>query len=330
MRLANTAVRFFRSYFVESCCFAAVVSAQDPALSSNSLGTLLIYPKFDIRDTSRTEFKVVNYSDEELTFHYNYVCPGVPFGDNRCRKLDRTIKLTPHETRVIDVALQHPPCNQGFILGYPVNENGDAISNNFLSGSYDIFSGRRRDSDNVVAIESVKPTGTLLGSGGVFQFTPGPNQDFLPIPTVLVSDFRAVNNLSELPSGSRLILLDIGAALGMQNPISSAMIDFWSASEEPFSSSVQFICWTELNLHQMNPNFLEENLGTTFGSFKTETLETCPVAGACPPYLPRAPLMLGGSRIFNPSALRSLHAVPPTPTPAPAPTNHSDNSANRN
>jgi hypothetical protein len=54
----------------------------------------------------------------------------------------------------------------------------------------------------------------------------------------------------------------------MQNPPAVAFIDFWNAAEVPFSTSTEFICWTEKQLEAIDVNFLEDNLGTTYGSMR--------------------------------------------------------------
>lgn len=253
-------------------------------------GTMLVFPEFDIQGDSRTQLRIINTGAREIRFHYNYVCPGIPRGNDTCAKSDRTKSLTPHQTLVLDVASENPPCERGFVIGYAVDRATGPISFNYLIGTYNIFAGRRLGSDNAFAIQSVKADLQPLGGPNGFSFTPGLTQDFAEIGGVLVSDFRA-NPASTV--GSRLLLLDIGAALGKRNPISSVLVDFWNSAEEPFSSSWEFVCWTEASLDQIDANFLADNLGTTHGSMRVESALSCPVAGLCPPFLPRAPLLLG-------------------------------------
>ncbi|MBX7137660.1 MAG: hypothetical protein K1X83_06720 [Oligoflexia bacterium] len=289
------------------------IATAAPALDfGRTLGTLLVFPIFDIRTQTATQLRITNYGFTDVTFHYNYVCPGVPHVTDFCAKLDRTIDLTPHETRIIDVAAQHPPCNQGFVVGYPVNGRNRPISYNLLSGSYRITNGRRVDQDDAVAIRSVRSKGEVLGSSEGFSFVNGPNQDFTPLAPLVTSDFRATETDTEGTAGSKLVLLDLGAALGMQNPISSVFVDFWSSSEVPFSSSLQFICWTEAMLESVDNNFRVDNLGTRYGSLQAASALTCPVPGGCPPIQPRAPLLIGVIKEYGPdtSGTRGLQYVP--------------------
>lgn len=310
--------------------------APTAAAPGEALGTLLVYPIFDIRQFSSTQIRVSNYGYSDVRFHYNYVCPGVPHVNDFCAKLNKTVSLTPHETRVIDVSAEHPPCNQGFVLGFASNSSGEPISYNFLAGSYAITSGRRVDQDNAVAIKSVREKGAVLGSSQGFNFVNGEQQDFDPLAPLLVSDFRATEVESEGTAGTKLVLLDLGAALGLQNPASTVFINFWSSSEQAYSSSLEFICWAQLKLEDINDNFRAENLGTRYGSFQAESVLSCPGAGMCPPLNPRAALLLGVIQEYGPDdgAMRSPNYIPcedgsfdpsrgcvPNPTPTPTSTN---------
>lgn len=269
-------------------------------------GTLVVFSKFDVQGDSDTELKIVNSGELAIRFKYNYVCPGIPRGNDNCAKLDRSVFLTPHQTAVIDVDPQHPPCARGFVVGYPIDANNQPFSYNFLYGSYQIVAGRRIRSENAVAIQSVKPTGQVLGTSAGFSFTPGADQDFAPMAPILVSDFEAVN--PELMS-TRLVLVDIGAAIGRRNPISNVFIDFWNSAEVPFSTSLEFICWTEVTLDQIDANFLVENLGTRHGSLKIESILSCPIPGACPPIVERAPLLLAILQEGNGMTIRGLPQI---------------------
>lgn len=265
------------------------VAAYAAPVQSLTPGTMLVFPKFDVGADSKTQLRVNNTGSSAIRFHYNYVCPGIPRGDDSCAKLDRTKSLTPHQTLLIDVASENPPCDRGFIIGYAVDQATRPVSFNHLLGTYNISAGRRLSSDNAFSIQSVRAEFQALGGPNGFSFTPGLDQDFAEIGATFVSDFRANPDVAV---GSRLVLLDIGASLGRRNPISSATVDFWNSAEEPFSSSWEFVCWTEVSLDQIDANFLSDNLGTLYGSMRIESSLSCPVAGLCPPFLPRAPLLL--------------------------------------
>lgn len=273
------------SGLVATAASAQVVPVGGPLLQDLVPGSMLVFTKFDIRGTTTTQLRIVNNDGFPGEVHLNYVCPGVKFGDDRCRALDRTVDFTPHQTRIIDVADHNPPCNQGYVVAYAQDTlTHTPRSYNWLTGSSIINSGRRVESQNAIAIQSPQALGTVLGSGTPRSFAIG-GADFSGLPTYSFTDFRATAFGSEptADEGSNLTLLTLDVLAGAQNPPALVNIDYWSASEEPFSTSYEFICWTEVALEEIDNNFLQDNLGTTHGSMSIFPVGNCPVAGTCPP-----------------------------------------------
>lgn len=165
------------------------------------------------------------------------------------------------------------------------------VSYNYLTGSYNISDGKRLESDDAIIDQSPATTGAVLGSQGKLRF----GVDYLPISTDLYTDFLSVDpgNEKDSPSGTRLTLLTLDVLAGMQNPPAVAFIDFWNAAEVPYSTSLEFICWTEVQLDHIDLNFLRENLGTDRGSMLIHPAPNCPIPGACPPLEPYDATMLG-------------------------------------
>ena len=279
---------------------AQSVPVGGPLLEENVTGSFLVFPKFDIRGDTATQLRIVNNGPDLIAAHLNFVCPGVKNVNDFCASLDRVVTLTPHQTRVIDVADQNPPCNQGFVIAYAqvptvipaLPNSGQPVSYNWLSGSYHIGEGRRLEAETAIAVQSTQSIGSVLGSAGKLRFGGG---DYSAMPTNLFTDFRSVffGNEAAADEGSRITLLTLDTLAGMQNPPAVAFVDFWNAAEEPFSSSVEFICWTERQLDTIDANFLEENLGSTHGSMKLTPFPNCPLPGGCPPLVPFDATMLG-------------------------------------
>lgn len=256
-------------------------------------GSFLVFPKFDIRGNSSTQLRIVNNDGGDPNVKLNFVCPGVKNVNQFCAALDTTISFTPHQTRIIDVADMHPPCNQGYVVAYAVSERSStAKSYNWLTGSYHILNGREHEAGNAIQIQSTQSKGSTLGYNGKLRFGTG---DYTALGSNLFTDFRAVKYGSEgvADTGSRLTLLTLDVLAGMQNPPAVAFIDFWNAAEVPFSTSVEYICWTEKQLDSIDANFLEDNLGTTYGSMSIQPFANCPLPGGCPPLVPYDPTMLG-------------------------------------
>lgn len=265
-----------------------------PLVQENVLGSFLVFTKFDIRGESSTQLRIVNNgygfgSNNELKVKLNFVCPGVKFVNDFCAALDTTIYFTPHQTRIIDVADLNPPCNQGYVVAYALNDYGRPVSYNYLNGSYHILEGRRHEAENAIAIQSTQSKGSVLGDQGKLRFGTG---DYSAMPSTLYTDFRAVGT-GEGASGSRLTLLTLDVLAGMQNPAAVVFINFWNAAEVAYSTSHEFICWSEVQLDDIDYNFLEENLGTTYGSMKLWGFPNCPIPGGCPPMIAYDATILG-------------------------------------
>lgn len=265
----------------------------------NTPGSFLVFAKFDIRGDTSTQLRIVNNGENlpnaqgdivDLKVKLNYICPGVKHVNDFCAALDRTVTFTPNQTRIIDVADQNPPCNQGYVVAYALSSavtGNKPASYNYLTGSSHITSGRSSEADNAIAIQSPASEGTVLGSGTPLQLRIG--TDYSPVGTVSYTDFRATS----ADAGSVLNLLTLDVLAGMQNPPAVVFIDFWNAAEVPFSTSHEFICWTEKQLETIDLNFLEDNLGTTYGSMKIVPNANCPLPGGCPPLVPYDATILG-------------------------------------
>jgi hypothetical protein len=170
------------------------------------------------------------------------------------------------------------------------------ISYNYLIGSYHITNGRRSEADNALAVQSAQPYKAELGLNGGFTF--GEGGDYLPLSSELYTTFKAVDPVDG--EGSRLVLLSLDTIAGQQNPATTVYVDFWNAVEVPFSSSVEYVCWTEVRLDDIDYNFLEENLETCEGSMSLVPVPNCPIPGGCPPMLPYDPVVLGMIEEYGP------------------------------
>ena len=264
----------------------------------NTPGSFLVFPKFDIRGDTSTQLRIVNNGENlpnntgdivDLKVKLNYVCPGIKHLNEFCASLDRTVTFTPYQTRVIDVSDQNPPCNQGYVIAYVLSPTtlGRPTSYNYLTGSYHVTTGRSNEADTAIAIQSPAAAGVVLGTGTPLQLRFG--ADYNSVGTLSYTDFRA----SSAVAGSILNLVTLDVLAGMQNPAAVVFIDFWNSAEVPFSTSHEFICWTEKQLETIDLNFLEDNLGTTYGSMRITPTANCPLPGGCPPLIPYDATVLG-------------------------------------
>jgi hypothetical protein len=285
-RINVTAIAMLLALLVGSpAAFAGVLADNEP-------GSFLVFPRFDIRGARVTTLRIENNGPVDLGFFsrgqaadvkLNVVCPGVKIFDPFCRAQDQVVWISPRGTAVIDVAGLNPPCNEGYIVAFP-RAQGRPISYNHLTGSYKIERGNRVEAENALHVQSIAPTlSPLDGDNDGLEFGAGNGaQDYRAMPTVSYTGFRSIDPANN--EGTNLILLTLDTLAGQQNPPAAVAINFWASDETPFSSSWEFTCWDRVQLDDIDPNFLNANLGTTYGSMELFTLPTCPIPGACPPF----------------------------------------------
>jgi len=296
-----------RSLLLTCCAFAVIVlnlvttaAAQD-VYRDLQPGSFLVFPAFDITEGFFTQLRITNTEPvTAVQIQLNFVCPGSK-QDLFCDALARHVTLRPSGTAVLDVEDAHPPCNQGYVVAFAENALHQAISFNALIGSYEIAPTHRHHAhptEPAVAIQSVKPFKAVLGTSGALQFGAEPTpdtQDYAALATQLFTDFQAVGGHRQT-SGSELILLTLHTLIGAPNPVSLVVIDFWNENEVAFSASLEFVCWTQVHVDEIDLNFTEGNLGTRYGFMTMMPVPNCPLPGGCPPLIPFEPAMLGAIR----------------------------------
>jgi hypothetical protein len=267
--------------------------SEEPAVGANLLGSVLVFPKFDIRSGASTQLRITDTSQgprggTSAFARLNFVCPGTK-ADPFCDVLDIDISFTYHRTVVIDVATELPPCDRGFIIVFAEGANGNPVSYNHLTGSYHITSGTgpsaRAEAANAIAIQSLQPAGTVLGAanantGGLdLTFSTTSGADYAALPAALHSDFRAVTATSR----TILTLLTLNIISGADNPTARVNVHFWNTQEVPFSASHEFVCWDQVSLDQIDRHFTAVGLGTGNGALRITPSSNCPASRSCPP-----------------------------------------------
>jgi hypothetical protein len=271
-------------------------------------GSFLVFPLFDIREGYETRIRITNlHQTSKVKVQLNAVCPGT-LEYNFCDALDVHIKLTPFETKVIQVKELNPPCQEGFIVAFAENDRQEAVAWDYLIGSYHVdYKEQGYAAAQAIAIQSVKEEKTVLGADNKLQFGPGDagsDQDYAALGTEQFTDFLSVNQ----DHGSELILLTLDTLAGAQNPTSHVGIKFYNEKETLFSTSWQYVCWTRVPLEAIDYNFFYDNFGTTYGSMVITPEASCPVVGGCPPLEEFEPAVLGAINEYRPgtSTLRNL------------------------
>jgi hypothetical protein len=270
--------------------------AAQPVFDEMVPGSFLVFPLFDVSKGYATQIRITN-TGPIMDVQLNFVCPGTK-ADPFCDALDRHIRLTKYETKILDVSKLNPPCTEGYVVAFAENGSHEAIAFDHLMGSYHIASKGSLEAAPAISIQSVKDEGENLGADEELQFGEGagPDPDYRALPSHLYTDFRAVYPGT---SGSELILLTLDSIAGGHNPVTIVDIDFWNEKEDPFSTSWEFVCWTRVPLEHIDFNFLAGNLGYDYGALQVRADPKCPIAGGCPPLEPFDPTILGAINEFD-------------------------------
>ena len=293
--------------------------AEGPLLNSETPGSFLVFPKFDIRVGKSTQIRISDVFDgpefsRSVYLIFNFVCGAEKFSADRCKELDVKIPITYHGTVVVDVGGKTgigtrvvPPCEHGFVVVYAARLLDDQpISYNYLIGSYHISRGigaarTSAEADQAIAIQSVRPALTALdvdGNGGL-EF--GKDQDgdtfydYAALGDSLLKDFQAPTD----GASTELTLLTLDIFSGAQNPPVLVYIDFWNAFEVKFSTAWEFVCYTQVRLQDIDVNFRADLLGTPYGSLRITPAPNCPFPGLCEAGEPE--------ELYYPTILGAIH-----------------------
>jgi hypothetical protein len=277
-------------------------------------GSLLVFPLFDATTGHVTEIRVTDTNDgpfgtSSVRLHYNIVCAGSRTTPCSARNFTRLI--TYHGTAVIRIPTDTPvpancPARQGFVVvwatgtGAATAPGGAAglnrpVSYNFLIGSAHVTSGTpavTADAQPGIAFQSPATLGTVLG-GPPQNSTLRFGIDYAAPGDALFGDFRALPAPPAAPISSELVLLTLDIDAGSENPPTQVAVDFWDDQENPYSTEIEFVCWTRMPLVDIDPFFDAAFLARPYGSLRLVTEPNCPLPGLCPPVPTTQPAILG-------------------------------------
>lgn len=234
-------------------------------LESDEPGSVLVYPVFESQGDVSTQIRLTNVFPTDQWVKFVTVCgydkrEVAPFAERYlCEATDKTYKLTPYETLVIDVERLNPQCTEGFVVAYEVDSinDGNPVGNNALIGSYliDRMNPNRGGADQAIPIQYVGTTeaepcdGTLCFDGQNYEY----------LPDTLWTDFRAVS--FEPTKATDLVVLTMDTWAGRNNFATFVSIDAWNENEDNYSAANEFFCWNRIRLDDMNRGFRMNNPG---------------------------------------------------------------------
>jgi hypothetical protein len=261
-----------------------LLPARAAELADTKPGSVLIFPLFDVSSSSTTQIRITDISggnssgDGKTTAHrirFNFVCGGDSEGF--CNSIDVEDNWTSHQTKVYDVRNDlgigfGAPCEQGYIVAFIGDKDGNLIADDKLIGSYYITTEGVDGvaASNAIAVQHNRTLPFALPGvppfgqpGGDVTFGPGPldSSDYVAFPIALFSDFRA-----EPASSTELILLNPNLKPGIpgfENDPVLVQVFAWNASEKQFSSRHTFTCWERVRLTDFDSRL---STSSVFGS----------------------------------------------------------------
>jgi hypothetical protein len=202
-----------------------------------------------------------------------------------------------------------PPCPMGYLIGWVINPaNDQPIKFDGLIGDEVIresptavsaFNGIPIQAANEAALNSIPPTvtpitlGTEVTTGLPQLLFDGLNNDYKAVSHTVIGDVKFTNDPASgafpIRSASFLTLLTLDVLSDFPNYPTIVNINWWNESnslsptsplfEKLLSTSLEFICWTEIPLISIDPNLTASQMGTRKGVFRSTQATKVPFAG---------------------------------------------------
>jgi hypothetical protein len=194
-----------------------------------------------------------------------------------------------------------PPCQRGYLIGWMVDLFDQPIKFDGLVGEAVLretgtavmaYKGYTIQADPALPpytpSTSKTPTPITLGTSGnglqslVFDGGPG---HYLAATGVIISDVEydkttaAVAGVSSGSHSTNLTLLTLDVHSNQPNFPTFVPLKFWSAQEDLHSTSVDFVCWTEIGLLGFDPDLTSGQVGSRKGVMVAGPAFKFPIGG---------------------------------------------------
>jgi hypothetical protein len=280
-----------------------LAQVRDPTLSDfEQAGSVIVFPKFvqgvltvDGVVTPRTEIELSAVcptgapffgtcpEHQEIKVRFHWVCPGAR---GICRETDFNVFLTVDGTAVFNpdniaipgsVPIRVPvaPCPSGYLIGWVIDASDRPIKYDGLIGDAVLRnSGTAVTSYNAITIQAdpalanlapiatgndpLTGESTLLFDGGAGHY--------LAVTGRVVADVTYDNPVGPASfSSTSLIALTLNVRSNRPNYPTFLGLDFWNENEVLVSTSLDFICWGEAGLSDIDGNLTQQAMGTRKG-----------------------------------------------------------------
>jgi hypothetical protein len=262
--------------------------------------------------TPRTEIEVsvdcpngvICPQDEPVKIHFHWVCPAVEGVNSQiCRENDFDVTTTVHGTVVFGpdgipipgsaaVTPGTPPaalCPGGYLIGWvisPTNDQpikfdgliGDAVirQSSTAVGAYDAIPIQ---ADPNLATGALITTSTDPLTGIPSLVFDGGAGHYLAVPGSVKGIVKYDNLTGAAPLNQTfLTLLTLDVRSGQPNFPTNVFLNFFTAGEVGLSTSLEFVCWTEVSLSDIDSNLNQATMGRK-GQFLSGQAVKFPING---------------------------------------------------
>jgi len=300
MRSGGIRIRYMCLFVLLMAGFAteAPVSAEDGAVLQ-FFGSAIVFPKF-IRgsvmiDGSMSPATEISISvgcpfascpdDQQVRIRAHWVCPGSQSLNTSfiCREtgFEFTVPVrgmavfNPDGAAVswhIPVPVPIAPCPRGFLIAYVVDDFGQPIRFNALTGvvrlrqvasAFSSLSGIA-----IPAKSQLNGDDHLLLSDGALVFDGGEGH-YAELSSQVRQNFRFAQTTGSPPPGgfatTSITLLTLDVRSNRPNLPTFVPFEFFNQDEQEIGTAVEFLCWTEQRLDAIDPNLTFEEMGTRWG-----------------------------------------------------------------
>ena len=224
---------------------AVCALAPHSAAQCQTAGSLLLYPEFDNTDGVRTILTVTNTSDtDEINTEIIYI------DHYDCSEFNREIALTPNDTFTFITNFHNPQDEKGYAYLFAKDEDGDAVSFNWLVGhALRIDAWAITSAVNPVVYQGVGDQGTKTDVDGDGELDMDGTEYSENVDVVIIPRFLGQNEKS---MKSRLIFVALTGGSQFDTTVDFLI---YNDNEEVFSSEYTFYCWKRVKLTDISGIF---------------------------------------------------------------------------
>jgi hypothetical protein len=253
---------------------------------------------------------------QPVKIRFHWVCPGVQdfatklicrednfdvFGTVNGKIVFNPENMTITGSNAVNVA--QPPCGMGYLIGWVIDTSDRPIKYDGLIGDAVI----RETSTSLGAYNAIpiQAANDAAATGTLITTVPDPltrlprlafdgaDNHYKSVTGVVLGDVKFGNRPASagfpIASDSYLILLTLDVRSDFPNYPTEVNVNFWNESnalsptsplfEKLLSTSLEFVCWTQLRLTDIDSNLTQTQMGTRKGVFRSSPAAKFPFAG---------------------------------------------------